>query len=377
MLLARIAAGNPPDVTIYWDSSPIPLGARGSLEPLDELMPASQHSQVENWPEGVLASCRFDGKTYGLPAVAASFAIYYNQEMFEEHGIPSDRASFPKTWDELRALSKQFTQWEGDQLEIAGFIPGLLRPWEVEMFPVWAALNGSQAFDAEQQRYTIDAEPNIAMMAYWLDWLDDEYKGDVQKVLDSRHWDAYPGEQARPPAFQEGLLAMLPQGSNVMGDFYQVEPKLEKWDVADFPVGPNGKETNSGVWPSWVVIPKGSKHKEEAFKWLDYVVYEGAQVWFTTIGDLPVNKKIPRDKLVNKTLAERRGEEVAKDMSRFMFRQLDISTSMWTDPVHDVFSDQLSRAQDRIMRKLAKPEEALAEAQKACQDELEKFLGSS
>ena len=78
-----------------------------------------------------------------------------------------------------------------------------------------------------------------------------------------------------------------------MGDLYaDVEPQFEKWNVAPFPVGPTGTATTSGYWPSWVVIPKGSHHKEEAFQWLDYIAVDGARVWFNTIGDLPVNKKI-------------------------------------------------------------------------------------
>src|ERR671930_2381237 len=56
ILLARIAAGNPPDATILW-TSPSALAARGSLQGLDQLMQTAQYAQVENWPPAVLASC--------------------------------------------------------------------------------------------------------------------------------------------------------------------------------------------------------------------------------------------------------------------------------------------------------------------------------
>ncbi len=109
VLLARVASGDPPDSTILW-TAPAAFAARGALEPLDDLMAASVNSQLENWPEAVLASCQWEGQTYGLPATAGTYAVIYNQEMLESKGIPSDRASFPKTWSDLRALSKEFTQ---------------------------------------------------------------------------------------------------------------------------------------------------------------------------------------------------------------------------------------------------------------------------
>jgi hypothetical protein len=40
-------------------------------------------------------------------------------------GIPTARDAFPKTWDDFRKLSKEFTHWQGDTLQSAGYIPML------------------------------------------------------------------------------------------------------------------------------------------------------------------------------------------------------------------------------------------------------------
>jgi ABC-type glycerol-3-phosphate transport system substrate-binding protein len=373
VLLARIAAGNPPDATIIWHTSPVPLGVRGSLEPLDDLMQASQNAQVENWPQGVLASCQFKGVTYGLPIVAGSYAIWYNESWFEEKGIPAGREEFPKTWDELRAVSAQFTQWNGDQLDTAGYIPSELDAVEIN---IWSALNGSQIFDGGNVQYTIDSEQNIAMMAYFVNWLEEDFKGDVTAIASSGNWGAYPSE-GRPSAFHEGRLAMLVDGSWLMGDLYaEAEPQFEKWNVAPFPVGATGATPTAGYWPSWVVIPQGAQNGEEAFQWLDYIAVEGARAWFNTIGDLPVNMKIPRD-LVHQGLAERLGPEIAQDVTNFFIHQLEIATPMWDSPVYDFASDQITRAIERIVNKVDEPATALAEAQNACQNELANVIGSA
>src|SRR5262249_57618955 len=90
VLLARIAAGNPPDAVLLW-TSPAALAARGALLPLDALMQQAHYAQAENWPPAVLASCQFAGKTYGLPVTAGSSGLSYNPPMFAHKGIPARR----------------------------------------------------------------------------------------------------------------------------------------------------------------------------------------------------------------------------------------------------------------------------------------------
>jgi multiple sugar transport system substrate-binding protein len=368
VLLARIAAGDPPDSTILW-TSPIALGARGALEPLDELMQTSQYSQLENWPAAVLASCQFQGKTYGLPATAGTYAMYYNQEWFEQKGIPAERDQFPKTWAELRRISKEFTHWNGDTLETAGFIPRV----DAVEFAFWSALNGGQIYDTASNRYTIDSENNIELMQFLVDWLDEEYQGDIAKVDEAASWTLYVDGNGRQPAFQEGKLAMGVQGFWAAGDLYQAEPKFERWNVALLPVGPSGSQSVSGYWPNWLVIPKGSKHIAEAFAYLDYMSVEGIKVWFANIPDMPANKQVSTD-LVPQLTAQKRGEAFAKDITAFFRKQLDVATPMWTSPIQDFSNDQLGRAIDQILHKTALPKDALAEAQKASQAKLEETL---
>ncbi|MCX6071719.1 MAG: extracellular solute-binding protein [Chloroflexi bacterium] len=378
VLLANIAAGTPPDATIIW-TSPVAFAVRGALEPLDAMMAGSKYSKLENWPTGVLASCQFRGATYGLPVTAGAYGFFYNQELFESKGIPSGRADFPKTWEGLRQLSKEFTHWNGDTLETAGFFP-----WGDPANPsyaavelaIWSATNGSQLFDAVNLKYTLNSEQNIEMMQYALDWLEEEYKGDFVKITTSGNWSGVPDAQGRPPAFQEGRMAMLTNGNWFCGDMYGSAPTFKRWDAAQFPVGPSGSKTSSGYWPNWLVIPKGAAHVQEAFNYMDYISGEGILVWFALVPDLPANKAVPSD-LVPTKVVEERGQEFAEDIQAFFRGQLDVATAMWTSPVQDFGNDQIGRAIQQILGKQATPEEALTEAQKLCQTELDTALASA
>ena len=375
VLLANIAAGTPPDATIVWNS-PVSYAVRGALEELDAAMGTSKNSSLENWSEGVLGSCQYQGKTYGMPAAAAPYAMYYNAGMFEEKGIPSGRDDFPKTWDELRMLSKEFTEWDGDLLKTAGFFP-IGAPSDfygmaVE-FVIWAYTNGGGVFDANNLKYTINSEANIAMMQYALDWFEEEYKGDLVSVLTSANWSAYADGEGRPPSFQENIHAIMNDGYWIATDMNAAEMKMERWDVAKFPVGPGGTKTASGYWPNWVVIPKGVPHKQESFDFLDYLVLDGMEVWYSIVPDLPANKKFPKD-FVPQNLIDTVGEEFATDVNTFFLNQLNDAVPMWNSPVESFYLDQLSVALEQIFAKAATPKEALDEVQRACQDELDKLV---
>ncbi|HEV8639007.1 MAG TPA: extracellular solute-binding protein [Chloroflexota bacterium] len=370
-LLARLAGGNAPDVAIVFDS-PVSLAVRGAMQPLDDLMKTAKYSSRENWPAGVIASCIFKDKTFGFPVMSAVYAMYFNQEWFEKQALPSKREDFPKKLDELRRVSKQFTKWDGDKLESAGFIP-LLDSQGPEMWPMWVALNGGKDFDSKELKHTLDAEPNVALMDFVMSWLDEEYKGDYDKVTKSLRMSFGPKEGQPAPAFQTQRLATLVGGNFNALMYKEFKPQFTRWEVARFPTGPQGNKVVAGYWPNYFTIPTGAKHKEEAFNWIDWLNGDGIRYWFATIPDMPTNKKFPQD-ILPQILVDNRGKEFAQSFQAFFREQLDITTEMWSSPVQGFETDQVKRALERIHKKAAKPKDALAEAQKATQAELEKVL---
>ena len=369
VLQADIAAGNPPDSTIIW-TSPVTYAAVNAVLPLDDLMAGSKYSLVANWPSAVLASCQWQGKTYGLPVTAGAYGIFYNADAFAAKGIPTDRASFPKTWDDLKKLSAEFVKWDGDTLVSAGFLPTT----DPVILDIWSALNGSEFYDSAAGKYTIDSDQNVAMMQYFLDWVKEQYQGDWVKVQASDNWAGYADKNGRAPAFQNGNLAMLNDGNWFAGDMYGSDFKgWSKWDVAEFPVGPSGSKSVSGFWPNWLVIPKGSKHVAEAFKYLDYISGEGVKIWFANVPDLPANKLVPAN-LVPQVIVDKSGQAFAADVQAFFHHQLDIATPMWNSPVVEFAHDQIGKAAQAIISNTTSPKDAMSAAQQATQTELERVL---
>jgi ABC-type glycerol-3-phosphate transport system substrate-binding protein len=369
VLVAAIAARNPPDTTMLWDS-PVSLGLQGAFLALDEMM-AGSRIPAETWHPGLLATTQFRGQTFGLPVVGGIFSMWYNEELFEAKGISSARADFPKTWDEMRRLSKEFTVWNGDRLEVAGFMP----PREPETMEIWSALNGGLIYDGDTLRYTIDSDGNIEMFQFFLDWLDEEYKGDINLIDRSGNFiHAYvSGTTGLGPAFREGRMAGFQSGSWVMGDFWtDPEPTFTRWNLAPHPVGPSGTASVSGTWPNWFVIPVTAQNPEIAFAFLEFLSLEGVVEWYRQIPDPPGNIQVelPLPTIV----VERRGEAFARDVTDFLQAQAAIVTPMWNSPVQSFARDQIARALERIYTKESPIAEALADAQTASQAELERVL---
>ncbi len=371
VLLARIAAGNPPDAALVWDP-PVTFAVRGALEPIDHLMAMSVTARQSNCSPAELASCQYAGRIWGIPLSFAPYAIWYNADWFAKKGISTKREDFPKTFDGLHKLSKEFTSWKNGKLVSAGMIP-LSSPgdWVATLF-IWSALNGGQIFDAQHLKYTIDSDANVALMEYMLSWLNDEYNGDWLALQKAGNWTGYVDEKGRPAAFQNGQLAMLVQGAWFLGDIYSAPLKFEHYDAAAFPVGPGGKKTVSGYWPEWLTIPKGSPHQQEAFAWLDYLSSTGFPALFSVTPELPANKTVKG--LIPTVTIQKRGRAFARDIVRFFHQQQDICIPMWNSPIQAFAGDQLTKAVTRILSKAAKPRDALAEAQKACQNQLEQVV---
>ncbi len=359
-LLARIAAGNPPDTTTIY-STPAELAARGALVPIDDMMATAKVAKKDAFFEAPLKSCQWQGKTYGLPSSAGAGAIFLNVAKFKEKGISTKREDFPKTWDDVKALSKEFVVKKGDKIDQAGLVP-----WTAGWLnPVWSALNGGRIFDPTAGHYTLDTDTNVQWLQYWMQWLGEQYGGDIEKFNTSGKWgDTYPGG-----AFQAGQQAMALGGSWETTD----SDIPFEWEVVKLPVGPKGQKAVTGFWPNWWAVPTGSKHVAEGFEFIEFFATEGWEIWYRLITDTPAWKGFPADVLTTKMVGKI-GIDRAKNVHEFFAKYLNDATEMWNSPIESFASDTINSAIDNVLHKKKTPKDALKEAQDICQAKLDEVL---
>jgi multiple sugar transport system substrate-binding protein len=360
-LLARVAGGNPPDVATLF-APPVEFAARGSLLEIDDFMASAATAKPDAFFSSPLKSCQWQGKTYGLPSSAGAGAIYINTQMFKDKGISTERADFPKTMDELKALSKEFITLKDGALETAGFVPFAGNTW---IYPAWSAMYGGQLYDTNGTKYVLDSDANVQWLTDWLGWLDDLYGGNLEAVNTAGNWaGTYPDT-----AFNQKRASMASEGSWSSTD---AEIPFE-WEVARFPIGPGGTKSLTAFWPNWWAIPKGTKQPEASFKFLEFVATSGWETWYKFIMDTPSWKQFPATVLTTK-LIDQVGQARAENVNTFFAEYLNDAVEMWTSPVESFASETIASAIGEVMNKVKTPKEALAEAQKVCQDKLNETL---
>jgi ABC-type glycerol-3-phosphate transport system substrate-binding protein len=360
-LLSRIAGGNPPDVATLYEP-PVEFAARGSLFELDEYMKSATNATADAFFPNVLKSCQWQNKTYGLPSSAGAAAIYINSAKFKEKNITFARDSFPKTWDDLKILSKEFVSTKDGVVTSGGFVPFVGNSW---MYPAWSAMNGGTIFDSASSSYKIDSDQNIQWIESWVNWLNEQYGGDLEKLNTAGNWaGTYPDT-----AFNLGKVAMAGEGS-----WSTTDADIPfAFDVAKLPYGPGGSKSLTAFYPNWWVIPKGTKQPEAAFKLLEFIATSGWETWYKFIMDTPSWKKFPPDVLTTK-LVDAVGLDKAKNYNSFFADYLNDAVEMWTSPIETFAQDTFGTAVTEALSKKKSPKQALADAQKLCQDKLKATL---
>jgi multiple sugar transport system substrate-binding protein len=363
VLMARIAAGNPPESITLW-SPPSQFGARGALLPIDDMMASASLAKTGSFYDGPIKSCMWKGKTYGLPASAGDGCIMINTKIFEDAGISTKREDFPTTWDGMKELAGKLTTQLNGETDIAGFVPWT-QPW---LKDVWSGLNGGQIFDATNIEYTLNTDNNIELLDYWISYLDDLYGGDYEAFNTINTWgDVYPG----------GAFSMGKTAADMTGTWGATDAEIPfDFEVMKFPVGPKGTKSLTGFWPNWWAMPKGVVNPNEAWLFSEYMCTEGWVTWFIEgTMDIPAWKDAPAD-AYTKLVMEKFGEEKGKDLHEFFIGYLEDSVEMWTSPIEDFATDTYNQAVDEAMHKVKTPAEALASAQEICAAKLQETLES-
>ncbi|MCL2362169.1 MAG: extracellular solute-binding protein [Defluviitaleaceae bacterium] len=98
-LFARVAAGDIPDMM---NTFPAELIYRNMMD--DGLfVDLTGHSMLGNIQPAVLDLAEHNGKLYALPIALSSYGVFYNQDLFAEHGL-----SVPTTYADFLAVAEAF-----------------------------------------------------------------------------------------------------------------------------------------------------------------------------------------------------------------------------------------------------------------------------
>ena len=267
-LSAAVPTGTGPDIFDVGQILGITFIEAGLIKP----NPAAIDAQLKSaaYRKTSLEQFTTEGKTYGLPMMFSTPAMFWNRTMFKEAGL----AAAPTTYADKMAFAKKLTKFDatgkmtrsGMSLRLSGQGSGIAEKFRFILEPAGGTLimpNGKGKF---HQGYDNEAGRNA--LKYYVDAVQ------VEKVDD-------PKVQHDAAAFVAGNTAMLMREAWVIGEIKKQNPTLD-FGVAPIPRWGTGPHKtllqHNGLW-----VSAKSKNIDAAYDFQLFLTSKEASVKLTQL----------------------------------------------------------------------------------------------
>ncbi|CAM5661761.1 extracellular solute-binding protein [Streptomyces griseomycini] len=218
----------------------------GYLAPLDGT--AALDDASDHLPQAA-ASTKYEGKTYAVPQVIDTLALFYNKELLKKAGVQA-----PASVTELKTAAARIKEKTG--------ATGLyLRGDDPYWFLPYLYGEGGDLVDEKNKTVTIDDEPGVEAYRILKDLVDSE----------AAITDASDGWNNMQNAFKSGKVAMMLNGPWAIedvkaGDRFKDPANL---GVAPVPAGSAGQGSPQGGWN--LSVYAGSKNLDASYAFVKYM----------------------------------------------------------------------------------------------------------
>jgi len=264
------AGGTPPDV-FYVDASRVAdYASVGALDPY-----ASKVPDVNDFYQSLRDAFTFKGQLYCIPKDFSTLALEINTDLWKQAGLTE--ADYPKTWDQLTAVSAKLKAKKITALA-TGDTRDRLGAFIVENGGWWVNKDGTQA--------TADSPQNVQALTYVQSLLKNGYAV-YPKQVDA----GWGGE-----AFGKGKTAMAMEGNWIRGAMTSDYPNIH-YTVQPLPAGPSGTQGTLSFTQCWGIAAK-SKYKDAAVKFVEAMTAKDQQLAFAkAFGVMPSRQSAKDDYL--------------------------------------------------------------------------------
>lgn len=279
--LTAIVGGHPPDIATHPDENKIASWAeRGAIMPLDSFIKKDKFNMDDFLPSA-RAAVQYTGKTYAMPIVMNTWMLYYNKDLLKKAGFDGP----PQTIQQLEEYNKKLSKVNNGRIERLGI-------WPAQTPYMWMNAFGGKMWNPDTKQVT-PLDPGFKAMMEMNKRMWDQY-GSAALDRSASSDGKYDSSQN---SFFTGKYAMAFDGE-WLATFIKEYASNFNYGIAPMPYDENHPETkNSGFTNvGTVYIPKGSKHPEEAWKFLTWLTAEKQMAQFASgIGNLPSRKSAVND----------------------------------------------------------------------------------
>lgn len=256
----------------------------GIYAPLDEFIEKDGIDMEANFGD-ILSYAQYDGVTYGYPFRSTVEGIWYNKDMFDKAGIPYPDGSW--TWDEYKEIAAKLTKGEGNDKVYGTYTHTFNGQWA----PVgnekegWYDEVGMANINSEAFKTQLERRLELDNLGYQLSY------SQIQST-----------KATQAAYFLGGKCAMVQAGSWIVQNIKDQEnyPHDFRIGVAPLPRFDETIEKDNyfSVAASILAVSANSQHKEEAWRFIRYMVENGAARIAGT-GNYPCYKPAYNDELIS------------------------------------------------------------------------------
>jgi multiple sugar transport system substrate-binding protein len=257
MFLA-VSGGDPPDLVNQDDPIVADWAHRGALIPLDEIAPAEEIAELENW---LLPAARqlgtYQGQLYGLCNGLDIRALYYNRRVIQERTGKAAPESL-ESIDQLDELADACVERENGRLTSLGYLPDPRRLWS------WGVVFGGRFIDPASGQVT-PHDPAIVRALEWMVSYRDKWGADTLAAFRQ-------GDQALPGTtfpLLSGRYAIIMDGQWRVRDI----PKSRSGDFGVWELPPpagSSRQADGWVNGNLFLVPRGCRTPRGAWEFMKF-----------------------------------------------------------------------------------------------------------
>jgi multiple sugar transport system substrate-binding protein len=227
------------------------------MAPYQEMTP---DLAAETFLPGSLIQAQKGNVQYGIPGEGPdSLQVFYNMGMFEEAGVdPSPDAVKSWTWDDFVANAKTMTKYDGDQVDVAGFLVGIPTPGDATA--AWAGCHGGSFYRDEQKGVAFnDNDAMVHGLEWWLRMLyEEKVSPDISPERPDRE------------TFMQKKAAMVLDGPWSYSTVQEGAPDI-RLGAMILPAWPGeGGKPSTGIWNNMLAIPVKAAHPDAGWTFLTW-----------------------------------------------------------------------------------------------------------
>lgn len=281
-LVTAFASDNIPDACQLGNTWIPQFAALNAIIPLDEFIKTSRQINKEKYFNGIWETNVIDNNVFGIPWYMDTRVMFYRSDVFKKAGFNNP----PKTWNELYELCLKIKQLYPRQEKYAIYLPTN----EFAPFIMFGMEAGSTILKNNNTQGNFSGKEFKAAFTYLMKF----YEHKLAPIGISQVTNVY-------QAFAEEYFSIYISGPWNIPEFkkWMTGNLSDKWMTAPMPGIGNDYAGVSLAGGSSLVVFKNSKHKNEVWKFFEYLSEKSTQLeFYKLLNNLPANKEAWQDSLL-------------------------------------------------------------------------------